>query len=35
MQDFKRHIEEAVALNLEYLPRYAKITDNQSVVFSK
>ncbi len=35
MQDFKRHIKEAIELNSKRLPQYAKLTNNQSIPFSK
>lgn len=35
MQDFKRHIKEAISLNTQRLPLYAALTNNESVPFSK
>ena len=35
MQDFKRHIKEAINLNKDRLPQYAALTNNQSIPFSK
>lgn len=35
MQDLTRHLKEAIELNEQRLPLYAKLTNNQSIPFSK
>lgn len=35
MQDFKRHIKEAITINSERLPLYAQLTNNKSIPLSR
>ena len=35
MQNFSRHLKEAICLNLERMPRYAALTGDKSIPFSK
>lgn len=35
MQNFSRHLKEAISLNLERMPKYAALTNNKSIPFSE
>ena len=35
MQDLTRHLQEAIEINTDRMPRYAKLSDGQSIPFSK